>query len=406
MPISNVSAVTLPTGDHLMINLTPPIKDDLMKGKILIIDDTPVNLVLLSFLLSEAGYRVRSALSGDEGLIEVQTAPPDLILLDICMPEMDGYTVCRLLKSDERYCHIPVIFLSVYNTLTDKINAFEVGGVDYITKPFHSPEVLARISLHLKLRRSQQELESSHAQLESMLAKERETNRLRSQFVSMIAHDFRTPLTTIQGFASLFKDSLGELSESQQLFFLDKIENTVDYIVEVLDRFLLVNQAEQGTLTVHSEPIDLRSFCCNLIENFQVGCLQTHHLIFICKEDPCQFVLDKRLLQAILENLLSNALKYSPQGGEILLTLECSPHRVYIQVRDWGIGIPLEDQKHLFEAFYRSSNTGSVKGTGLGLAIVKKCVEALNGKIKVESKEGEGSTFRLSLPAQKHPINA
>jgi signal transduction histidine kinase len=402
MPMSRVSPITKPIENYPMIPVTGSMDDRVMKGRILIIDDTPVNLVLLSFLLSEAGYQVRSALSGEAGLTEVRTVPPDLILLDICMPGMDGYTVCRSLKSDERYCHIPVIFLSAYNTLTDKINAFEVGGVDYITKPFHSPEVLARISLHLKLRRSQQELESSYDQIQLMLAKERETNLLRSQFVSMIAHDFRTPLTTIQGFASLFKASLGELSESQQLFFLDKIENSVDYILEVLDRFLLVNQAEQGTLTAHSEPIDLRSFCCNLIENFKVSCLQTHHLTFICKEDFYQFVLDKRLLQAILENLLSNALKYSPNGGEILLTLECTPNKIYLQVRDWGIGIPLENQAHLFDAFYRANNTGSIKGTGLGLAIVKKCVEALDGKIQVESKEGEGSTFTLSLPAQRH----
>ena len=383
-----------------------PAEQDLLKGKILIIDDTQVNLDLLSFLLSKQGYQVWQASSGNEGLMQVNAVQPDLILLDICMAEMDGYAVCRLLKADERYCNIPVIFLSAYNTLTDKIQAFEVGGVDYITKPFHPPEVLARISLHLKLRRSQQELESSYKQMQLILEKEREINRFRLQFSSMICHDFRTPLTTIQGFASLFKASLGELSESQQLYFLDKIDNSVDYVVELLDQFLLVNRAEQGCFTVHLEPIDLRSFCCSLIENLRVSCSKTHHLTFICKEDPDLFLLDKRLLQTILENLLSNAIKYSPQGGEILLTLDAAPNKICIQVRDWGIGIPLENQEHIFDDFYRANNTGSVRGTGLGLAIVKKCVEALDGQIQVESQEGEGCLFTLCLPAQSQDINA
>lgn len=383
-----------------------PAEQDLLKGKILIIDDTQVNLDLLSFLLSKQGYQVWQASSGNEGLMQVNAVQPDLILLDICMPEMDGYAVCRSLKADERYCNIPVIFLSAYNTLTDKIQAFEVGGVDYITKPFHPPEVLARISLHLKLRRSQQELESSYKQMQLILEKEREINRFRSQFSSMICHDFRTPLTTIQGFASLFKASLGELSEGQQLYFLDKIEDSVDCVLELIDQFLLVSRGEQDAFAVHLEPIDLRSFCCALIENFQVSCSKTHHLKFICKENPDLFLLDKRLLQTILENLLSNAIKYSPQGGEILLTLDAAPNKSCIQVRDWGIGIPLENQEHIFDDFYRANNTGSVRGSGLGLAIVKKCVEALDGQIQVESKEGEGCLFTLCLPAQSQDINA
>lgn len=399
-PQGNVLPTVCYTKDPAMIGITSPREDNLMKGKLLIIDDTQLNLDLLSSLLSKQGYQVWQASTGNEGLRKVNVVQPDLILLDICMPEMDGYAVCRSLKSDERYCHIPVIFLSAYNALTDKIQAFEAGGVDYITKPFHPPEVLARISLHLKLRRSQQELESSYKQMQLILEKEREINRFRSQFSSMICHDFRTPLTTIQGFASLFKASLGELSEAQQLYFLDKIEDSVDCVLELLDQFLLVSRGEQGAFAVHLEPIDLRSFCCALIENFQVSCAQTHHLTFICQEDNCQFFLDKRLLQTILENLLSNAIKYSPQGGEILLTLEFQPHKVCIQVRDWGIGIPLENQEHIFDDFYRANNTGNVRGSGLGLAIVKKCVEALDGQIKVESKEQEGCLFTLCLPAK------
>lgn len=369
-----------------------------LKGNILIIDDTPDNLRLLSAVLLREGYEVRSALTPSAAFMAIEALVPDLILLDIRMPEMDGYQVCKILKESDSYAHVPVIFISAYNAIMDKIKAFQVGGVDYITKPFQPMEVLSRIHVHLSLRRSQQRLEISNERIVELLEKERASNRLRSEFMSMISHDFRTPLTTIQGFTSLFKSSLGDLSEAQQLYFLDKIERGVDTILEMLDQFLLTNKMEQGKLKLNFSEFNLNSFCQNIIEDFQIVSLRSHQVKFLCNQSDCLIVSDPKILRTALDNLVSNAIKYSPQGGEVFLILEAIDNRICLKVQDHGIGIPLENQAQLFESFYRADNTGNIKGTGLGLAIVKKSVDVLGGTIQVNSQPGEGTSFIISLP--------
>ncbi|MGA1134519.1 MAG: hybrid sensor histidine kinase/response regulator [Prochlorotrichaceae cyanobacterium] len=369
-----------------------------LKGNILIIDDTPDNLRLLSTVLRQEGYEVRSALTPGAAFMAIEALIPDLILLDIRMPEMDGYQICQALKQDDRYCQIPIIFLSAYNAVTDKVKAFEVGGIDYITKPFQALEVLSRIHVHLSLRRSQKALEISNAQIADLLKKERESNRVRSEFISMISHDFRTPLSTIQGFASLFKSCIGELPEDQQLYFLDKIEKSVDSVLELLDQFLLINKLEQDKLSISFSEFDLYEFCSDLIENFQIAYVHSHKVKFTAIESGCKITSDPKILRSILDNLISNAIKYSPEGGEVELILDCRSNSICFQVQDQGIGIPLENQDQLFEPFYRADNTGNIKGTGLGLAIVKTSVEVLGGKIEVKSKLGAGTTFIISLP--------
>jgi len=214
----------------------------------------------------------------------------------------------------------------------------------------------------------------------------------------MISHDFRTPLSTIQGFASLFKDSIGDLSETQQLYFLDKIERGVDTILEMLDQFFLTNKVDQGKLHPEFLEFDLNLFCASVIEDFQVTSSHSHQLKFSCKKNNCSILSDPKILRTVLDNLMSNAIKYSPMGGEVCLSLETLDDRIYLVIQDQGIGISPENQKHLFESFYRADNTGNIKGTGLGLAIVKKSVEALGGTIQVSSQLGKGTTFILSLP--------
>jgi len=376
-----------------------------LKGNILIIDDTPDNLRLLSAVLLKEGYEVRSAITPRAGLMAVEALAPDLILLDIRMPGMDGYQVCKILKADDRYRQIPVIFFSAYNSIMDKIKAFEAGGVDYITKPFQTLEVLSRIHVHLSLRRSQLALEVSNQRIIELLEKERESSRLRSEIFSMISHDFRTPLSTIQGFASLFKNSIGDLSEDQQLYFLNKIESGVDTILEMLDQFLLANKIDQGKLRPEFLEFDLNLFCHNIIEDFEVTASHTHSLKLSCQKNDCFIISDPKILRTVLDNLMSNAIKYSPQGGEVYLRVERLDDRIHLQVTDQGIGISAENQKHLFETFYRAENTGNIQGTGLGLAIVKKSVEALGGTIQVRSQLGQGTTFKISLPQSPLPAD-
>ncbi|MEA5552596.1 hybrid sensor histidine kinase/response regulator [Anabaena cylindrica UHCC 0172] len=368
------------------------------KANILIVDDTPNNLHLLSSMLEEQGYEVRCANSGAIALKAVEIEHPDIILLDINMPNMNGYEVCERLKLDEQTQTIPVIFLSALSETIDKVRAFRIGGIDYITKPFQLEEVLARIETQLSLRQMQIELQKAKDQALKALEKEQELNQLKSEFVSMISHDFRNPLTSIQGFAGLLECGSKVPTPETLNRYVDKINNAVDQLLSLLDEILLIGKMEVGKMQYEPVSVNLEDFCKELIDTLKYSMGNQHQICFNCTGNSTKAEMDLILLQRILTNLLSNAIKYSHSGSEIYFDLECQNHVAIFQIRDQGMGIPLESQSHLFEAFYRCSNVGNIKGTGLGLAIVKKCVEVHQGNISLESQENLGTTFTVSLP--------
>ncbi|MTJ13381.1 hybrid sensor histidine kinase/response regulator [Anabaena sp. UHCC 0187] len=372
------------------------------KGNILIVDDTPNNLHLLSNMLEEQGYDVRCANSGTIALKAVVIEHPDIILLDINMPNINGYEVCERLKLDPNTCEIPVIFLSALSETIDKIKAFRIGGVDYITKPFQVEEVLARIENQLSLRRMQLELQEAKDQALKALEQEQELNRIKSEFVSMISHDFRNPLTSIQGFAGLLECG-GNIPPPETINrYIGKINNAVDQLLLLLDEILIIGNMEAVKMQYESVHINLKEFCQEVIDTLKYSVNNQHQICFTCSEEPTDADMDSTLLQRILINLLSNSIKYSPPGSEIYFDLECHNQIATFRIQDQGIGIPLENQSKLFEAFYRCSNVGNIKGTGLGLAIVKKCVEVHEGTISLVSKEKLGTTFIISLPRYPH----
>lgn len=373
----------------------------LTKGNILIVDDTPNNLRLLSSMLTQQGYEVRSAISGAVALMAVRTVHPDLILLDINMPKMGGYEVCEQLKANAQTQEIPVIFLSALSEAIDKVRAFQVGGVDYITKPFQVEEVLARVENQLTLRRLQIDLQQAKAEALRALEQEKELNRLKTEFVSMISHDFRSPLTSIRGFSELLRQTASPgkqmLPPEVQERYFEKIDGAIDHMLNLLDEVLLIGSLESGKARYEPIAIDLLDFCQELVEVLQVNTAQ--HQIKLIHTNVCELAqIDPTLLRQILTNLISNAMKYSPNGGIIEFRLDCQDDWATFEIQDQGIGIPADNQLHLFETFYRCSNVGSVKGTGLGLAVVKRCVDAHHGKISIDSTEGIGTTVTVSLP--------
>lgn len=368
------------------------------RGNILIVDDTPNNLYLLSSMLEAQGYEVRCANSGAMALMAVKMEQPDLILLDISMPDMNGYEVCECLKGSEQTCGIPIIFLSALSDTIDKVQAFQAGGIDYITKPFQVEEVLVRIENQLSLQRMQKELEQAKVEALKALAQEKELNRLKSEFISMVSHDFRTPLTSIQGFAELLRWN-GQLPSLETLNrYIDRINFAVEHLLNLLDEILLMGSIEAGKVQYNPITIDLERFCNDLIETVRFSFGNPHPICFNCFGRDNQAEMDATLLQQILVNLLSNAIKYSVAGTPVHLDLTCQEATVIFQVRDRGIGIPAENQPRLFEAFYRCSNVGDIKGTGLGLTIVKRCVEVHQGTVSLESRPGVGTQVTITLP--------
>ncbi|MGQ4648192.1 ATP-binding protein [Lyngbya aestuarii] len=395
------------------------------KGSILIVDDNPTNLGVLSDYFSDSGWEILVAQDGEAAIETVEYAHPDIVLLDIIMPVVDGFETCRHLKANPSTKDIPVIFMSALSETVDKVRGFQLGAVDYISKPVQQEEVLARVNTHLSIRnltrrlqeqniRLQQEIRNRQqaeeqllglqAELYQALAQEKELNELKSRIISTISHEYRTPLTIISSSAEILEAYRHKLDESKQLKHLERIKIAANHLTDLVNDVLFLSRVEFEKLEFQPEFIDLVSFFRELVEELQVGVNEAHQLIFTSSGECRQFYGDTKLLRQIFTNLFSNAFKYSPNGGKVSIQLICETHQVILQVGDQGIGIPPEDQGKLFDSFNRGKNVGTIAGTGLGLSIVKKCVELHNGKILVESVVGTGTTFTVSLPLRE-PIN-
>lgn len=363
---------------------------NLPQKTILIVDDNPTNVKVLFDILVQCNFKVSVAKSGESALLKVHAALPDLILLDVMMPDIDGFETCRRLKANPKTQEIPIIFLSALDEVIDKIQAFTVGGVDYITKPFHTEEVLARV-------KNQLTLQAAKADIRTALEKEKELSELKSRFISMASHEFRTPLSIILSSTELLKDYSQKLSEQKKLQHFQRIQTAVEHMTGLLNDVLLIGKAEAGNLEFKPAPLSVTQFCCELVEELQLT-TSTRTIVFRTQDQAITACIDEKLLRQILTNLLSNAIKYSSAGGTVYFDLVCEQGEAVFCIQDQGIGIPVADQARLFDSFHRASNVGTISGTGLGLAIVKKCVDLHSGKVTVKSEVGRGTTFTVMLP--------
>ncbi len=244
------------------------------------------------------------------------------------------------------------------------------------------------------------ERKQAEADILVTLAKEKELNLLKSRFVTMTSHEFRTPLTTILSSAELIEKYGFKWTEEKKLQHLLRIQSSVKHMTQLLNDVLLIGQAEVGRLEFKPQKIDLNQFCRDLIDEMQIN-TPNHKIVWNSENSCMNACLDEKLLRQILSNLLTNAIKYSPQSGIVHFELICTTQAAIFRVQDSGIGIPLSEQANLFDSFYRASNVGTISGTGLGLAIVKKSVDLHSGLIAVESEIGVGTTFTVTLPLNR-----
>lgn len=356
---------------------------------ILIVDDQPEIAELLSLTLSRRGYTVHSAYGGEKALDWLHTETPDLILLDVGMPKMDGYDVCRRIKSDKRLKDIPVIFVSAIQDADIKSQAFKVGGVDYITKPYQREEILARVRTHLDTRRRQVELER--------------TQQLKDDVLRMVSHDLKNPLSAILNAEKLLaltlRDSIRTNATARES--IEIIERNVGKMLSLI-RDLLDMARLEGAIEVQPEPVALVPYLEKHLRDFMLEAKGKQiELRFSPPEhqDVQVWIAPQRFAQ-VLQNLLSNAIKYTPEGGVVELLAMVEPAQFAICVRDTGLGIPADAIPHLFEKFYRVGTPEHLDqpGTGLGLSIVKAVVEQHQGHIYVESEPGQGSAFTVVIP--------
>jgi len=395
-------------------------------GTLLIIDDIPENVkVLLNFLIRQ-GFKILATKEGEQGIKVAKNIHPDLILLDVMMPGMNGFEVCKILKADKSTQNIPIIFMTALTDMVDKVKGFELGAADYITKPVHHEEVLVRIHSHLKLRRLQQQLEEQNELLlyEIRLRKEVEaslqyTNNVLVEqtlelqaktfeleqrnteldaFAHTVAHDLKTPLTGIIGITELMKESCEDSPPvenfwREQLHLLDVAAHQMNSIIDGL--LLLAGVCRQENLTIQS--LDMRVVVEEVLEG-QAFIIKKYHAE-VCL--PSHWPAARGFAPWVKEiwvNYLTNALKYGGRPPRLELGAESQVDgMIRFWLRDNGLGLTPEAQTQLFTPFNRL-HCHRVEGHGLGLSIVKHIVEKLGGQVGVESSLQEGSLFYFTLP--------
>ncbi len=369
------------------------------RGSILVVDDTLENLRLLNSMLTERGYVVRPVPNGRLALNAAEKAPPDLILLDINMPEMNGYEVCERLKANEELRDIPVIFLSALNEIIDKVRAFQCGGVDYITKPFEFEEVLARVETHITLRRFRAEILAKSQELAASYAKLRELEELRESLTHMIVHDLRSPLSGTMGCLHILLTEAAKGLSEPHLNFLRLALSSATELMTRIDTVLDVNRLEADSVPLKLETVDLVGLAREMAASFEFQ-RAGHDLQIDAQEPEIHVSCDREMITRVFLNLLHNAVKFSPAASLVRISIARGDNTVRVAVHDQGKGVPPEHSELIFEKFKQVENSKEIarKGFGLGLAFCKLAVEAHRGTIGVESPEPRGSAFWFTLP--------
>ncbi|EIJ41067.1 signal transduction histidine kinase [Beggiatoa alba B18LD] len=368
-----------------MMNLT------LSKKTILVIDDMPDNVRLLLKLLTEAGFRVLVARDGREGIARTEYIQPDLILLDMMMPEMNGFDTCKILKSQDKTRHIPIVFMTAIADTASKVRGFELGAVDYITKPFHSAEVLARVNAQLQIHQLQNTLRQQTIVLE-------EKNRDLEAFAQMVAHNLKSPLSSLINVLDMVADEITIQSESyEKIRWSIQVGWDMNQCIEAL----LLLARVGGETVLELEPLDMVSLINTVVhQRLDYSIKKKRAIINMPEELPIAQGYPLWVLE-IWSNYLSNALKYG--GTPPMLTIgadEQDNKMLRFWVKDNGTGITQEQQQKLFMPFSRLNL--QTEGYGLGLSIVRQIVEKLGGQVGIESQLGQGSLFYFTLPA--YPI--
>ena len=376
------------------------------KSLVLIVDDMPENLQVLASYLSRAGYEVLPATSGSKALNFARARMPDLILLDVSMPEMDGFEVCRCLKNMPELSNIPVLFITARTDTEDVVRGFNVGGVDYITKPFNSIELLARVHTHLELKNARDALLKYNAELTRQGDELRQLDEEKNRLLSILSHDMRASFANVVGVCEtlLLPGDPSPREETEETLRL--VAQEAEHMILLGENLLNADVLGRGTLRLRLERLDpWESLRFVADKHRRPAGLKgmTVRLEDPPEGQPTTVRADRTALVQVLDNLVSNAIKYSPAGGEISLGVAAmgGEGRTRFSVRDCGPGLTAADQERLFAEFVplTPQPTGKEHSFGLGLWIVKRMTEAMGGTVGYEpNAPGGGAHFFVSLP--------
>jgi signal transduction histidine kinase len=368
-------------------------------SRALIIDDDTVSGRLVARYLQRAGHEVVVRSDGPSGLEAALASPPDLILLDVMMPGLDGFSVCAALRDEDATREVPVIFLSARGDLGDRVTGLDQGAVDYLVKPFVPEDLLARVRAALRTTSLQAELRQAFSEL-------RQVDLNRQELVSMLAHDIRGMLGAVSSAVEMARLDLEELPSRDAHRFLDIAERNTTELVDLTTNLLDIYRLEEGRLRPRAQSVDLAALAVDLTDRLAGQARRKEARLVVAGAAPEMVVADRDLLERVLLNLVTNALKFSPAGGTVTIELGAAltppsglPGLV-VAVRDEGPGIAPADQPHLFERFTPLALPSGKRpvGSGLGLAFCQKVVALMGGEIWVDSGPERGSTFAFVVP--------
>lgn len=367
-------------------------------SKILIVEDELIVAKSIARNLEKFNYQVVGmAISGEEAISLVETKHPDLILMDIFLQgEIDGIQAANQIWNSYK---IPVIYLTANADISTVNQAKSTGSFGYILKPFKIQELQATIEIALSKYQEQTKTEDDLKQANTLRQEAERLTQLKSEYIAIASHEFRTPLTSILGSSSLLEHYSENLSETQKIKHFQRIQRAVKEMNYLLEDILLLENAQSQKISCHRKEVELVNFCTQVLDELD-AIYPGKNINFSHNLGEIYAKIDPGILRHILVNLLSNACKYSAQDSPVYFQVTLNQESAIFQIQDEGIGIPPDDLENLCQTFHRGKNVGKIPGTGLGLSIVKNFIQMHQGNIEFHSIVNSGTTVIVTLPSQ------
>lgn len=370
--------------------------EKLAPGDILVVDDRIENLELLKEMLMEDGHHVRPVTSGKMALSAIKERLPDLVLLDVGMPKMSGFEVCRTLKQEEKYAELPIIFITALQDAEDKLLAFQIGGSDYITKPFNLEEVKARVRTHLRIHRLREKLRAQNRELEASHERLLKLEQLRDNLTHMIIHDLRSPLSAMVGSLRLMQEDAASQDGRVETADLARAQSNAARLIRMVNDLLDIGRLEAEQLDLELGEVSWAELLRAVL--YLLGAEKAER-VKVSVDPTTTIEGDGKLLERVLLNLLDNAFKYSPEKSPVEVSARLDKGEWVLVVSDQGIGIPDEFKTKVFDKFGQvDARRARLPSTGLGLTFCSLAIRAHGGSIVAEDRTGGGTQMVVRLP--------